>query len=57
MSVAAQGPNFDFWVNDKQAESIYDPIIETGQTGLTMILYRAGDQAIFEFDNFEVREP
>ena len=57
VSVTAQSTNFDFWVNDQQTESIYDPIIENGKVGVTMILHRAGDQAIFEFDNFEVREP
>jgi hypothetical protein len=57
IAVVAQGSHFDFWVNEKLVGGVDDSMIKTGRNGVSMILYNPGDHAIFEFDNFEVREP
>ena len=57
ITILAEGSYFTFWINDQRVYEINDDKIDKGQAGLTMILYEPGDQAVFEFDNFEVREP
>ncbi len=57
ITIVAQGSHFIFWINDERVIGIDDDKISKGRNGLTMILYEAEDQAVFEFDNFEVREP
>jgi hypothetical protein len=57
IEMVAQGSHFDFWVNEKLVGAVDDNLIKTGRNGVTMILYNPGDHAVFEFDNFEVREP
>jgi len=57
ITIVAQGSHFVFWINDQRVIGIDDDKIAKGRNGLTMTLYNPGDQAVFEFDNFEVREP
>ena len=57
LAIVAQGGHFVFWINDQLVTEVDDNHIASGRNGLTMTLFNPGDQAVFEFDNFEVREP
>ena len=57
ITVVAQGSHFVFWINDQLVVEADDEKLTTGRVGLSMELYEAGDEAIFEFDNFELRAP
>lgn len=56
ITVIAQGSHFVFFINDQYAGEANDSHVTIGKPGIAIIL-RAGDEAVFEFDNFEVRAP
>lgn len=55
LMVVAQGSHFGLYINDQPVGEADDDKLRKGKAGLTMELYNAGDEAIFEFDNFELR--
>lgn len=57
LTVVATGSNFSFFINGQWVAEIEDVDYEQGRTGLTIGLDRAGEEAVFEFDNFEVWTP
>ncbi|MEZ4733153.1 MAG: trypsin-like peptidase domain-containing protein [Caldilineaceae bacterium] len=57
LAVQAQGQHFAFFVNDQFVGDIRDNRRSEGKVALAIALYNAGDEAVFEFDNFKVRAP
>ncbi len=57
LAVRATGTHFAFYINDQYVGEVYDSTLSSGTVGLAIDLYNAGDTAIFEFDNFELRAP
>jgi hypothetical protein len=57
LAVIAEGSHFTFYINDEYVGEADDDRLTRGQSGLAIELLDAGDAAIFEFDNFEVRAP
>jgi hypothetical protein len=56
LTVIAEGTHFTFYVNDQYAGEADDSRLSSGGVGVAIEL-GAGDAAVFEFDNFEVRAP
>ncbi len=56
LSVLAQGSRFVLSINDQVVAEAEDEQLEQGEVGLSVLITTPGD-ALFEFDNFEVREP
>jgi hypothetical protein len=57
LAVVAEDGHFDFFINDQLVTGLDDDKLGRGKAGLTMQLFQAGDQAVFEFDRFELRAP
>ena len=57
ITVIASGPQFIFFINDQYLTEFTDDQIPEGITALAVELSEEGDQAVFEFDNFELRKP
>ena len=57
ITVIARGSNFYCFVNDVFLTQFEDDRLLSGKVGVMIGLDNAGDQAVFEFDNFEVRIP
>jgi len=57
LTVIATGSYFTFLVNDQLVAIVTDNHISQGRTGLAIQIHQAKRHAIFEFDNFELREP
>jgi tRNA A-37 threonylcarbamoyl transferase component Bud32 len=57
LTVIAKGTHFTFYVNDQYVGDADDSRLSSGQVGVAIGLHNAGDAAIFEFDNFELRAP
>jgi len=57
ITIIAEGANVFFFVDDKFVTYIDDEHFPYGFVGVTFGLHCAGDQAVFEFDNFELRVP
>lgn len=57
LKVVAQGPKFQFYINDKKVDEINDAALTGGTVGLLTEVYEGGQQAQFEFSDFELREP
>jgi len=57
LTVIGEGSHFTFYVNDQLVGEADDDRLISGQAGLAIELVDAGDAAIFEFDDFEVRAP
>ncbi len=56
IAVQAIGADFAFFINGELVDSITDStLLSAGVAALAVELHAAGDQALFEFDNFEVR--
>jgi serine/threonine-protein kinase len=56
VTVLGEGAHFRFFINGVQVgEAEDDTLSEPGIVGLAIELYNAGDEATFEFDNFEAR--
>jgi hypothetical protein len=57
ITVVAQGVQFTFYINGTYVDQASDTALASGESGLAAGLYNAGDTAVFEFDNFELRSP
>ena len=57
LTVSAQGSHFTLFINDVFVGEIKDGHLGEGKVGLWVEIRHAGDQAIFEFDDFELRAP
>jgi len=57
ITVIAEGSHFIFFINGQYLTEFTDRRLKGGQVGLTTTLYDAGQHAVFEFDNFELRVP
>jgi len=57
ITVIGEGSHFTFFINDQYLTEFTDNKISEGLISLAIELSDEGDQAIFEFDNFELRTP
>jgi len=57
LTVIGEGSHFTLFINDKFLAEITNDKIPEGLTALAVELANEGDQAVFEFDNFDLREP
>ena len=57
IAVLAVGSHFTFFINDQEVDSAEDDTFRKGKPGVVINMINAGDHAIIEFDNFEVRAP
>jgi len=57
LTVLAEGSHFTFYINEQYVGEADDDRLSRGQLGLAIELADAGDTAVFEFDNFEMRAP
>jgi len=57
LTVLAEGSHFAFYINEQYVGEADDDRLSRGQLGLAIELADAGDTAVFEFDNFEMRAP
>jgi hypothetical protein len=57
LTVVGQGSHFDFYINNVLVADLEDDTIPAGQVGVAIGLQQAGDHAVFEFDNLELRLP
>ena len=57
ITVIAEGAQFTFFVNDQYLATFTDEHIAKGGVALAVEMAQEGDQAVFEFDNFELRTP
>lgn len=57
LTVIAEGSHFLFYINNQLVAEIDDSKLPSGEVGLAIELLNADDEAVFEFDNFEVRAP
>lgn len=55
ISVWAEGSHFIFYINDQYVGEVEDDHLPNGSMGLGISMSDAGDKAVFEFDNFELR--
>ncbi len=55
LAVFTQGGQFYFFINSQRVDDISDSTLANGQTGLLIGLSNPGDEAAWEFDDFEVR--
>lgn len=57
LAVIGEGSHFTFFINDQYLMEITDDKIPEGSVALAAELANENDQAVFEFDNFELRAP
>lgn len=57
IEVKGIGSVFTMWINGYRVASVSESSLAKGKVGLVMGIFKSGDEAAFEFDNFEVREP
>jgi hypothetical protein len=57
LTMIAEGSQFTFFINNQYLTSITDEHITKGRVGLAIEMAQENDQAVFEFDNLEVRTP
>ncbi len=57
LAVGAEGSHFSFYVNGESVGEADDSRLPGGTVGVAVELSQAGDQAVFQFDNFEWRAP
>jgi hypothetical protein len=57
LAVGAEGSHFTFYVNGESVGEADDSRLPGGTVGVAVELSQAGDQAVFQFDNFEWRAP
>ncbi len=55
ITVVGPGPYFGFAVNGHTVESLNHSSLESGHVGFIVTLGKAGDSAVFSFDDFELR--
>jgi hypothetical protein len=56
LAVIAEGPNFNFYINELRVAEIVEPLLPSGSFGLSAS-FSGAQQGTFEFDNFRVRTP
>ncbi|MBI9045077.1 MAG: CHAT domain-containing protein [Anaerolineaceae bacterium] len=54
LAVLAEGTHFDFFINGQKVGEADDESINFGSVGLVAEIYNEGENAVFEFDNFEI---
>lgn len=57
LSVIAQGDQFLFFINDRYQITLQDDRLSSGEAGLIIGLSMAGEEGVWEFDNYELRSP
>jgi hypothetical protein len=57
LSIIAQGSHFYMFINNQYVGDFTDDTLSKGKVGLLASLYHPNDNAVFEFDNFDVRIP
>jgi len=57
LAVRGEGSHLTFYINGAQVGEADDSRVGAGTAGVALELNDPGDEAIFEFDNFEVRAP
>lgn len=57
ITVIGEGSQFSFFINDQYLASFTDDHISKGSIALAIELSQENDQAVFEFDNLELRTP
>ncbi|MFQ6100342.1 MAG: serine/threonine-protein kinase [Anaerolineae bacterium] len=57
LTVVAQGSHFTFYIDDQYVDEYDDSRLSSGRSGLLLGFNEAGDTAVFEFDDFELRAP
>ncbi|HEY5731229.1 MAG TPA: hypothetical protein VIS72_14340 [Anaerolineales bacterium] len=57
ITVIGDGARFIFFINDQYLTEITDDSIPEGSSALAVEMEDENDHAVFEFDNFELREP
>jgi hypothetical protein len=57
ITIIAEGPQFMFFINDRYLASITDEHVTNGGVALAIEMAKENDEAVFEFDNFELRTP
>lgn len=57
ITIIGEGPRFTFFINDQFLAEFTNDQIPEGTVALAVELSEEGDQAVFEFDNFELRAP
>ena len=55
IAVSARGGHFTFFINERAVGEFDDTRIPSGRAGVIINLHRAGDRAVFQFSNFEMR--
>ena len=55
LAIIAEGSHFIFFINDQYVGEADDDLVSGERVGIRVILHQAGDEAVFEFDNFELR--
>ena len=57
LTVISEGSHYTFLVNDEVVGEADYSGLASGRVGLAIELSEAGDSAVYEFDNFELRAP
>jgi hypothetical protein len=57
ITIIAEGPQFTFFINDQYLTYFTDDDIAKGSVALAIEMAEENDQAVFEFDNFELKTP
>jgi hypothetical protein len=57
LTVIGEGSHFLFFANNQYIGEVEDDQLSHGAVGVVINLFHANDHAIFEFDNFELRQP
>lgn len=56
LTVVGEGSKFMFFINDLFVGAVEDERLTEGAIGVTIGLHYPGDKAVFEFDDFELRQ-
>lgn len=57
LAVIGEGAHFLFFINEHYVAELEDRRLPSGAAGLVIELFHPGDEAQFEFDNLELRQP
>lgn len=57
VEVVVEGEHFRFFINGEAVGEAFDNQLESGNAGVSISLSNAGDEAVYEFDNFTIRIP
>ncbi len=57
LTVRAERSHFTLFINDQLVGEADDDHLTRGSVGLAIEVFNAGDSAVYEFDNFELRAP